>query len=180
MPRSRLAAPTVLFVSSFIAAAGSGCATSGAARPPAQGIGRPLPALVVSSLSDGARIDLASLRGKVVLLDIWASWCAPCRDEMPLLDEMAARLKSRGVEIVAVSIDTEKASAEAFLTSRTRWNLTLAHDPQGLVPELLQPGKMPTSYVIDATGVVRHINEGFDATDAEQIEARLLALADRR
>jgi cytochrome c biogenesis protein CcmG/thiol:disulfide interchange protein DsbE len=156
-----------------------GCATGGAPRPSAQMVGAPLPPLTVDGLSTGA-IDLGALHGKVVLLDLWASWCAPCRDELPALDGMVERLKPLGVEIVAVSIDADKASAEAFLATRPHWSLTFGHDPTGRIPELLQPEKMPTSYVVDAGGTVRAINGGFEPGDAARIEARLRELAQRR
>jgi thiol-disulfide isomerase/thioredoxin len=140
-------------------------------------VGEPVPSIVVRSVKGGGKIDLGSMKGKVILLDIWASWCGPCREEMPLLDDMAARLKDKGIEFVAVSIDEEKAAAEAFLGARPKWTLTVAHDPQGKVPELLQPPKMPTSYLIDGQGVLRYVNAGFERADAKKIESRLLALA---
>ncbi len=165
-----------------------GCAASGAEEPAAHAehvkktaggqvrVGELLPGIVVHTLR-GRAIDLGSMEGKVVMLDIWASWCGPCKEELPLLDDMAARLKEKGVEIVAVSIDEQRADAESFLSSRPKWTLTVAHDPQGKVPELLQPPKMPTSYLIDGQGVVRYINAGFERADAKKIETRLLALA---
>ena len=136
-----------------------------------------MPDLVLNRLDGAGHIRLGALRGKVVLLDIWASWCGPCKEEMPLLDEIAGRLRRRGVEIIAVSIDEEKAKATDFLRSRPRWSLTLAHDPQGKIPELLQPPKMPTSYIVDSRGILRYINAGFERADAKVMEQRLLALA---
>ena len=162
------------------------CATSGAEESVAQGkkvargqvrVGEPVPSIVMRAVKGGSKIDLGSMKGKVILLDIWASWCGPCREEMPLLDDMAVRLKDKGIEFVAVSIDEEKAAAEAFLGARPRWTLTVAHDPQGKVPELLQPPKMPTSYLIDGKGVLRYVNAGFERADTKKIESRLLALA---
>jgi thiol-disulfide isomerase/thioredoxin len=140
-------------------------------------VGHPLPALVLRSVKNGQPIDLDAMKGKVVLLDIWASWCGPCREEMPLLDEMAARLKGKGVEFVAVSIDEDKSAAQEFLRARPKWTLIVAHDPKGKVPEVLQPPKMPTSYIIDGRGVLRYVNAGFERADAQKIEHRLLALA---
>jgi thiol-disulfide isomerase/thioredoxin len=139
-----------------------------------------LPAVTVAGLGDGVpEVRLGARRGKVVLLDIWASWCAPCKQELPLLDEMAKRLRSRGVEIVAISIDEDKAAAADFLRSRPRWALTFGHDPEGRVADLLKPPKMPTSYVFDADGVLQHVNAGFEPADIEDLEARLIALAGR-
>jgi thiol-disulfide isomerase/thioredoxin len=154
-----------------------GCATTGAARGPVPVAPRPLP-LVLDPLTGSAPVDLTKLKGKVVLLDIWASWCAPCKEELPVLDDMARRLRPRGIEIVAVSIDEDRASAQAFLGGRS-WSLILAHDPAGQVPELLQPPKMPTSYLIDAAGMLRYVSAGYERGDVPLIEARLLELAAR-
>ncbi|HEY2901955.1 MAG TPA: TlpA disulfide reductase family protein [Polyangia bacterium] len=140
-------------------------------------VGAPVPAFAVRTVDGKRTVDLAALKGKVVLLDIWASWCGPCREELPLLDEMAARLKSKGVVVVAVSIDEEQDAARAFLAARDKWTLTVAHDPKGKIPALMQPPKMPTSYLIDARGVLRYVNAGFDRADARKIEDRLVALA---
>ena len=140
-------------------------------------VGEPIPDIVVRSVRGGKTINIGAMRGKVVLLDIWASWCGPCKEEMPLLDDMAARLKTKGVEFVAVSIDEDKADAEGFLSVRPKWTLTVAHDPKGKVPDLLQPPKMPTAYLIDGRGVLRYVNAGFERADAKKIESRLLALA---
>jgi thiol-disulfide isomerase/thioredoxin len=136
-----------------------------------------MPSVLVRQFADGGKINLGSLKGKVVLVDIWASWCGPCKEEMPLLDELAGRLKKKGVQIIAVSIDEDKESAEAFLSSRPSWSLTVAHDPKGKLPEALHPGKMPSSYVVDAEGIIRYVNEGFERGDLKVMEKRLLALA---
>ena len=145
----------------------------------AAAVGRPAPDLVVKRL-DGRPLALASLKGKVVLLDVWASWCVPCKQELPILDAMAGRLRARGVEILAVSIDQERANLDKFLAVRSRWTLTIAHDEKGAIADTLQPDKMPTSYVIDRAGIVRHVNSGFLPADAPEIEKRLQDLAAAR
>jgi cytochrome c biogenesis protein CcmG, thiol:disulfide interchange protein DsbE len=140
-------------------------------------VGRPAPDLVVERL-DGKPLALSSLRGKVVLLDVWASWCPPCLKELPMLDAMAKRLRSHGVEIVAVSVDQKRANVVKFLDSQPRWSLTIAHDPRQQIADTLQPEKMPTSYAIDRAGVIRYVNGGFEPSDAPIIERKLLALAE--
>lgn len=144
---------------------------------PHKRVGAPMPSIVVKELGSRRKIDLGALQGRVVLVDIWASWCVPCVEEMPLLDVMATRLKKQGVEIIAVSVDEEKENAQTFLSSRPSWSLTVAHDPAGRVPEVLKPSKMPTSYVVDADGIIRYVNEGFRRGDVEALESRLKALA---
>jgi thiol-disulfide isomerase/thioredoxin len=161
----------------------SGCAALTAA--PGEGAGhaavdRPMPDLVLRRFGGRGEIRLASLRGKVVLLDVWASWCPPCREELPLLDDLARRMRDSDVEIIAVSIDEDRAAAEALVRKRPRWHLTLAHDPSGAVADRLSPPAMPSSYVIDATGRLHQINAGFERGDIARLESTLRELAAHR
>jgi cytochrome c biogenesis protein CcmG, thiol:disulfide interchange protein DsbE len=162
-----------------------GCATAGGDGGGSGGgssgggtIGAPLPAIHVDALS-GKKIDVGSYKGHVLLLDVWASWCGPCKQELPMLDDIARRVKGQGIEILAVSVDQQRANVDKFLRGHGRWALTIAHDPDGLIAERLQPDKMPTSYVIDRAGIVRYVNAGFVPEDAPAIERRLLEVAGR-
>jgi thiol-disulfide isomerase/thioredoxin len=159
-------------------------ACGGAARPPANSpadgasvVGELAPESEFAVLQGSGTINLSSLRGKGVLLDFWASWCAPCQEELPLLDDMAVRLKDKGVEVVGLSIDDSPGDAEQFLTRKSSWSLTLGHDSDQKVANHFKPPKMPTSYVIDRKGVVRQVNAGFERDDMKKIEAQLLELA---
>jgi thiol-disulfide isomerase/thioredoxin len=154
----------------------TGCATAGAEGSGA-GVGSAVPDLKITGF-DGQAYDRRALAGHVVLLDLWASWCGPCKEELPLLDSMAARLRSKGVTILAVSIDENREDAVGFLKSRgDRWSLSLAHDPEGRLAERLKPSRMPTSYIIDRAGIIRQVNAGFEREDVAKIEARLTQLA---
>ena len=139
-------------------------------------VGAPVPEIKVESLA-GKKIDVAAYRGRVLLLDVWASWCGPCKQELPMLDAMAKRLKGQGIDVLAVSVDQERANVDKFLKGHGHWALTIAHDPAGAIAERLQPDKMPTSYVIDRSGIVRYVNAGFVPDDAAVIERRLLEVA---
>jgi cytochrome c biogenesis protein CcmG, thiol:disulfide interchange protein DsbE len=166
--------------------ASPGCASLGAASAPgdgdgpAPGLDRPMPELSLRPLQGRAPIRLGALRGKVVLVDLWASWCAPCREELPLLDDLARRLRGQGLDvaIIAVSVDEDRAAAEELVRGRARWHLTMAHDPDAA--EVLKPAAMPSSYLIDARGRLQEINAGFRPGDIERLEARMRALAGRR
>lgn len=127
----------------------------------------------------GARkaVRLGEFRGKAVLLNVWASWCEPCRRELPMLDDAMERLRSKGIEIVAVSVDESAQDAEAFLRSRYSWSLTFAHAPGSRALRRLDVPKMPASYVIDRTGVVREVHASSDQEDFATIEAKLVELA---
>jgi thiol-disulfide isomerase/thioredoxin len=140
-------------------------------------VGQAMPDLKLYPLGGGNELRLSGFKGKVVLLDLWASWCAPCKVELPMLDDMAVRLRAKGIEIVGISVDDNRDDAEQFLRSRPSWSLKLAHDPDGNVPKRLQAAKMPSSYVIDRNGIIRQVNSGFERGDAKKIEARLVELA---
>jgi thiol-disulfide isomerase/thioredoxin len=141
-----------------------------------QGVGHAAPEIVVDQVKGGS-LSLSSLRGRVVLLDVWASWCGPCKQELPMLDAIAGRLRRRGVEVLAVSVDQDRENVDKFLGARPHWNLTVAHDPKGAIADTFQPEKMPTSYVIDREGIIRYVNSGFEPGDAKEIEQRLAELA---
>jgi cytochrome c biogenesis protein CcmG, thiol:disulfide interchange protein DsbE len=124
----------------------------------------------------GGDLKLSSLHGKVVLLDFWASWCEPCKKELPLLSKMAPRLKSKGIEIVAVNIDDDKAKAEDFLRTHGL-SLTVVSDQGKAIVGRWEPPKMPSSFAIDKNGVVRAVNSGFEPGDESKLEAQLTQLA---
>jgi thiol-disulfide isomerase/thioredoxin len=169
----------------LLAAALAGLAACGGASQPSasspeggsSAVGQMAPDTEFATLPGSGTVSLSSLRGKVVLLDFWASWCAPCQEELPLLDDLASRLKSKDIEVVGLSIDESKADALQFLKRKSSWTLTLGHDPEQKTADRFKPPKMPTSYVIDRKGVVRHMNAGFERADLKKIEDQLLELA---
>jgi len=170
----RIAALALIFLAACATTGGGGGGdTSGGG---GNQVGTPVPQLNVMGLG-GKKIDVASYRGRVLLLDVWASWCGPCKQELPMLDAMARRLKGQGIDILAVSVDQERGNVDKFLKGHGHWALTIAHDPAGAIAERLQPDKMPTSYVIDRSGIVRYVNAGFVPDDAATIEKRLLEVA---
>ena len=126
----------------------------------------------------GAPLKLSSLRGKVVLVDFWASWCEPCKKELPLLDKLAPRLRARGIEIVAVNIDDDSKKAADFASSRGL-HLTIVPDASKKIVGTWEPPKMPSSFVVDKAGVVRAVHGGFEPGDEAKLEAELNALVSR-
>jgi peroxiredoxin len=114
-------------------------------RPGQQAPGFDLPLL------DGASVSLASLRGRVVLLNFWATWCAPCEAEMPAMQRLHTALASKDFALIAVSLDKERAEVEQF---RQRLGLTfpIALDPAKGVSTQYQTYRYPESYLIDREG----------------------------
>ena len=121
---------------------------------------------------DGKRLTLGSLGGQVVLLDFWASWCAPCKQELPELEKLQRLYAGKGVVIVAISIDEERANAAA-MAKRLGLTLAVALDPEGKVAARYEPSTMPTSFVVDRRGVVRFVHAGYRPGDLSKIKAEL-------
>ncbi len=125
--------------------------------------------------TSGKLVSLASLRGKVVLVDFWASWCAPCKEELPVLQKLYEKYKDKGLVIVGVNIDNEEANMTGFLR-RQPLTFTVVPDKKREIAARYQPPKMPSSYMIDKKGIVRHVHAGFRASDAAALEAEIKAL----
>jgi cytochrome c biogenesis protein CcmG/thiol:disulfide interchange protein DsbE len=143
-------------------------------------VGTPVPEMKVSAL-DGRALSTRALVGKVVLVDIWASYCDPCKEELPLLEALASRLRSKGVAVLAVSVDEERENAVGFLKAHgAAWTtLSFAHDPGGRFADRLKVPKMPSSYIVDRAGIIRQVNSGYEREDVAKIEARLVELAEQ-
>lgn len=127
---------------------------------------------------DGAPMTLASFNGKVVLLNLWATWCAPCREEMPGLDKLQAELGSDKFQVVALAIDKSGvAGAKKFLTDIKAEKLAVYADPTGKEGTTLRVIGMPTTILIDAEGreIGRLIGPAhWDSPEAKKlIEAQL-------
>jgi len=131
-------------------------------------VGEPFPALAPAGVVNLAGGDLPATAGQVVLVDFWASWCAPCKASFPAMAKIHAAYASRGLVIAAVSIDEKPAAAAAFWKKMAPPFATLHDRTQALVKQVVVP-TMPTSYLLGRDGTVRFMHEGFhgDATDKE-------------
>ena len=125
--------------------------------------------------TDNGTLSLQSLRGKVVYLDYWASWCAPCRQSFPFMNELQTRYGDKGLVIVAVTIDTELADVHRFLAKYPA-NFTIAYDPDGATAKTLALKGMPTSFVIDRHGEIVSTHIGFRELEKSKIEKKIKAL----
>lgn len=115
------------------------------------------------------RLDLASLRGQVVLVDFWASWCVPCRDAMAFHADLVARYRDRGLAVVAVSVDDERPLAERFMAERPM-PFDVVWDEGHVNAERWPIETMPTSFLIGRDGRVQRVHHGFD----DQVAAEIL------
>lgn len=131
---------------------------------------RDLPTLPFKGEADKA-LSLADFRGKVVLLNIWATWCPPCREEMPSLDRLNAKLGGADFEVVALSIDRDTALVESFYQEFGIETLRGYFDPSARAPNLLRAPGIPTTLLIDRNGQEIGRALGPAAWDGEQVEA---------
>ncbi len=117
-------------------------------------------------------VDLAKLRGKVVYLDFWASWCIPCRKSFPWMNMLQARYKEKGFEVIAISLDEAPGDATAFLRKYPA-AFTVAFDRRGKVAEAYGLKVMPTSYLLDRNGLIVETFQGFNTRHKAKAEAAI-------
>ena len=126
-------------------------------------------------LADGTVVQPADYKGKVVLIDFWASWCVPCKAEFPALDALYRRDRDRGLEVLAVNLDEERKAADAFLASRPHL-MPVLFDSKGESALAFRIRGMPSSVVIDRVGNIRFTHMGYSSKvlDSYQSEINLL------
>jgi thiol-disulfide isomerase/thioredoxin len=128
-----------------------------------------VPEMTLADLEGGA-VALASLRGKVVIVDFWATWCAPCATALPALDAIARRHAGRDLAVLAVSIDRDRARAARYLAERLPATaMTVLHDPRGGALARFGAATMPALYVVDRGGIVRLVTAGYEAGEIEPV-----------
>lgn len=131
-----------------------------------------LACLAPAVLAADTPLDLARFRGKVVIVDFWASWCAPCRQSFPWPNQMQAKYRDRGLVVIGVNVDRERAEAERFL-ERTPAEFQIVYDPEGSLAAQYQVPGMPSSYLIGRDGEQVGVHVGFRNGMRQQREAEL-------
>jgi thiol-disulfide isomerase/thioredoxin len=142
----------------------SGAAITGLAGATAVGsltAGAPAPAFQLGS-ADGKSIDLAGLRGKVVMINFWASWCGPCRKEMPILEQLNKQYRSKGLALIGVNVEPDSKAAMNWL-KETPVSFPILFDTDSKVSKLYQVAGMPNTVIVDRRGTVRYIHRGYQA-----------------
>jgi len=125
---------------------------------------KPAPAVAFKG-PDGAPTDLASLRGKLLLVNLWATWCAPCKAEMPALDRLQAELGGDSFQVVAINVETRNLDKPpAWFKANGIAHLTYYGDPEGKVLPVIQSAVgstgLPTTMLIDAKGCTLGVMKG--------------------
>jgi cytochrome c biogenesis protein CcmG/thiol:disulfide interchange protein DsbE len=138
--------------------ASSACGAEGPARPPM--VGDAVPAYAATELRESGAVSLGDLRGRVVLLNIWATWCPPCREEIPVLQALHEAHAADGLEVVGVSVDAAgEAAAVARFVDQVGVTYPIWLDPQERVSSVFRTTGVPTTMLIDRQGTLvwRHV-----------------------
>lgn len=119
----------------------------------------PAPDFTLKS-SDGSNIRLSEQKGNIVLINFWASWCGPCRQEMPLLEEIQKKYSKLGFTILGVNVDKDQAKADKLLKD-IPVTFPVLYDNEGKVSKLFDIDSMPTTVIVDQDGNIRFHHRGF-------------------
>jgi peroxiredoxin len=113
---------------------------------------------------DGGKLSLSALKGQVVMINFWATWCGPCRQEMPLLEQIQARYEALGFTLVGINVEPDSAAARAWLAN-VPVTFPILFDTQNKVAESFGIDGMPSSVFIDRSGNVRYVHRGYKPGD---------------
>jgi peroxiredoxin len=122
-------------------------------------IGQPAPDFALKSIS-GENLRLSEFRGEVVMINFWATWCGPCRQEMPLLDELYSRYRKVGFNLLGVNIDDDQRRATKLVRS-LGLQFPILLDQRKDVSRLYDIDAMPATLLIDRSGIVRYVHDGY-------------------
>jgi cytochrome c biogenesis protein CcmG/thiol:disulfide interchange protein DsbE len=129
--------------------------------------------------ASAASLDLAAYHGKVVLLDFWASWCNPCRQSFPWMNQLQQTYGSQGLVIIGVNVDHERDAARNFL-SRYGADFQIVYDPDGHLAGEYNFHDMPTSYLIGRDGRIHYVHAGFYPEKEGNYLSDILTLLDEK
>ncbi|MFL6664296.1 MAG: TlpA family protein disulfide reductase [Rhizobacter sp.] len=135
--------------------------------------GEPAPAVKLPGLR-GTPVDLADFKGKLTYVDFWASWCGPCRQSFPWMNEMQAKYAARGLQVVGINLDRKRDDAERFLAELPA-TFTIAFDAAGDSAKRFGVKGMPTSVLVGPDGKVLYMHTGFRNEERAQLEGRIAA-----
>ncbi len=125
--------------------------------------------------SRGHNLKLSELRGRVVLINFWATWCTPCKEELPFFDTLYRRYQNLGLEVLGVNIDKVSAQA-ANMSTALGLSFPILFDPSGETSNLYHIRTMPTTFLVAKDGTLRHVHWGFGPADPDRYESEIRAL----
>jgi len=137
------------------------------------------PMIEIPKSGSQAAFRLADYRGRVVLVDFWASWCGPCLQALPRYEALWQELHASGFEVIGIDVDQHPRDGENVL-GKLHLSYPQVADPQGRLAELYGVNGMPSSYLIDRKGQVRQVHVGFDKNDIEPLRKVVAQLVEEK
>jgi thiol-disulfide isomerase/thioredoxin len=137
--------------------------------------GAPGPGFSLASMG-GPKVDLNALKGQVVLINFWASWCGPCRQEMPVLEQVYKRYKGLGVTLLGVNVEPDSSNAAGWLKA-TPVSFPILFDTDSKVSKLYDVAGMPNTVILDRKGTVRFVHRGYKPGEENEYMDQIRTLA---
>src|SRR5579864_3537165 len=134
----------------------------------------PAPQFTLDARS-GSKISLAQYKGQVVMLNFWASWCGPCRQEMPLLENIYKKYNKMGFTLIGVNVEHDSKAAEGFL-QQTPVSFPVIYDKDSTVSKAYDVSGMPSTVIIDRNGNIRVLHRGYKAGDENEYLDKIRSL----
>lgn len=134
----------------------------------------PAPDFSLQSM-DGGMVKLSDLRGQVVMVNFWATWCGPCRQEMPHLEALYQRYGDLGFTLLGVNVEEDSSGADEFL-AETPVSFPILFDPENHVSELYDVVAMPSTVLVDRSGNMRFIHHGYQPGYENDYQSQIRAL----
>jgi thiol-disulfide isomerase/thioredoxin len=119
-------------------------------------------------------VHLSDAAGSIVYVDFWASWCGPCRQSFPWMNEIQQKYRAQGLKIIAVNVDAKNEDAKKFLAQNPA-SFTVAFDPKGATPGLYGVKGMPTSFLVGRDGKIIFRHQGFNPAEKSNLEKEIKA-----
>lgn len=142
-------------------------------------IDSPAPIFTLSGIDDSESLSTEKFKGKVILVDFWASWCSPCQQALPMYDKFRNEFSRDDFEILAINLDEEISDAKEFLKEHPL-SYPVLYDGKSEIAKRFDLKGMPSSYVIDRKGMVRYQHVGFTAKTLDRMRQQIHHLVDEK
>lgn len=142
----------------------------------AQEIGKEPPAFS-GKTANGEKVSLSDYKGKVTIIDFWASWCKPCKEEFPFLVELYDNYSEKGLDLLGINLDEEVANMNKFLKKLDKdIKFKIISDPDSKIGNLYNVEAIPSTFILDKKGVVRYMHLGFSSEEKEKFKKEIESL----
>jgi peroxiredoxin len=137
--------------------------------------GKPAPDFTLTA-NNGSKVTLSKLKGQVVMINFWATWCGPCRQEMPLLEDIHKKYSKMGFTLLGVNVEPDSKAADKWIKQNTKVTFPILYDTESTVSELYNVNGMPSTIFVDRKGNMRLFHQGYKPGDENEYLNQIRAL----